>query len=131
MQSTELSSFSSDPIVLNFARLLLIPRALCKQEAQLQHKLAILLFNCASNETVDCLAALIQLIKMFYVESYAPGTGTTLMSTQLHSHRIAQLNLLADEENHFEFIPPEFFQGLRLFVEQVQYAAKHSSVKHK
>ena len=120
-----LSSFSSDPIVLNFARLLLVPRAEARLEAKLQHKLAVLLFNCASNETVDSLAALIQTIKVFYCDRAQHLSGP------MRQHCLGQLNLLTDDHQRWEILPSEFFQGLRLFVEQSIHSNSRSAVKHK
>lgn len=88
--------------------MLLIPRVKIKTEAEIQHKLAILLFDCAANETVDCLPALISLIESFYSKKTAE-----------RKHTISQLKLLTntfnEDENNCEFIRREFFEGLRLY----------------
>jgi hypothetical protein len=122
IQTNELSSFSSDPIVLNFARLLLIPRAQASSEAMLQHKLASLLFHCASNETVDSLAALIQLIKTFYCERAQHSSGP------MQQHSLGQLRLLTDHPYRWNLMTSEFFLGLRLFVEDSMEAHASSAV---
>lgn len=87
--------------------MLLIPRVKIKSEAEIQHKLAILLFDCATNETVDCLPALISLIESFYSKKAAE-----------RKHTISQLKLLTsinEDENNCEFVRREFFEGLRLY----------------
>lgn len=88
--------------------MLLIPRVKIKSEAEIQHKLAILLFDCATNETVDCLPALISLIESFYSKR-----------TVERKHTISQLKLLTttinEDENNCEFIRKEFFEALRLY----------------
>ena len=92
--------------------MLLIPRVKIKSEAEIQHKLAILLFDCATNETVDCLPALISLIESFYSKCTVERKNT-----------ISQLKLLTttineDENDCFvrnEFIRREFFEALRLY----------------
>lgn len=109
-QDNSLSSFSSDPIILNFTKMLLIPRVKIRSEAEVQHKLAILLFDCAANETVDCLHALISLIESFYSKKMDE-----------RKHMISQLKLLTstlnEDENNCEFIRKEFFYSLMNFLE--------------
>ena len=89
--------------------MLLIPRVKIKSEAEIQHKLSFILFDCATNETVDCLPALISLIESFYSKK-----------TVERKHTISQLKLLTNTINedvdNCEFKRRvEFFEGLKLY----------------
>lgn len=92
--------------------MLLIPRVKIKSEAEIQHKLAILLFDCATNETVDCLPALVSLIESFYSKR-----------TVERKYTISQLKLLTatinEDENNCEFIRKEFFEGLTMYFTKI------------
>lgn len=59
-----LTSFSSNPLVTNYARYLLTPKSRVATEALFQSNLALVLFHCASNETVDCIPSIMHFLKI-------------------------------------------------------------------
>ncbi|KAG8191889.1 hypothetical protein JTE90_019823 [Oedothorax gibbosus] len=64
MNDTQIASFSSDPVALNFASYFLTPAATSFQEKEWQQKIYGFLFECASLEKMEALPICIGMIQM-------------------------------------------------------------------
>lgn len=100
-----LTSFSSNPLVLNYARYLLTPKSLIASEAVFQSNLALVLFHCASNETVDCLPSIMHFLKMLNeCERITPFD-------------LIQVRLLEHCQSKCDFVKMDFLKPLRALIE--------------
>ncbi|RWS17915.1 anaphase-promoting complex subunit 1-like protein, partial [Dinothrombium tinctorium] len=106
---TTLNEFSSDPILINFASHQLVPKAQAYEEAILQHNLCRILFDCASNETIDLLPTLITFLKMINPRNENHGNN---------SYNLWQVKLLIDCSSFCSCLRSDFLQSLIAFAER-------------
>lgn len=99
-----MTSFSSNPVVINYSKYLLASKSLTKSESAFQQNLASILFNCASDETVDCLPSILHFLKIMN------------NSDNLTSFDLLQVRLLVNYEVFCKFIKVEFVEGLKTLI---------------
>ena len=100
-----LTSFSSNPLVINYTRYLLTPKSNIANESLFQHHLSAVLFHCASNETVECLPSIMHFLKM--INESEKMTPFYLIQVRLLIHCLPKC----------DFIKMDFFEALKTLVE--------------
>lgn len=91
-------------MVINYSKYLLTSKSLIKAESFFQQNLASILFNCASDETVDCLPSILHFLKI------------TNHSDNLTSFDLLQIRFLINYEVFCKFIKVEFVEGLKTLI---------------